>query len=85
MVVCDKCEECAHTSCIKEKGYPQPGTGPWFCIKCRQQLLWYGWDDVTQDVLFLDYIFNKRVPDDLDEADRVRRLAECYRAKGNEL
>ena len=36
-------------------------------------------------MLFLDYIFNKRVPEDLDEADRVRRLAECYRAKGNEL
>ena len=30
-------------------------------------------------------MFNQRVPEDLDEADRVQKLAECYKVQGNEL
>ena len=47
--------------------------------------MWYGWEDITQDIPFIDLIFAGRIPEDLDEADRVKRLAECYRAKGEEL
>ena len=85
MIVCNRCKGCAHPSCIKENRWPEPHAGPWFCLKCREQLMWYGWEDITQDIPFMDYIFAGRVPEDLDKADRVKRLAECYRVKGEEL
>ena len=45
----------------------------------------HGADDVLEDLGLLDYLFAGVVSEDPEEAHRVLRLAQFYRAKGKEV
>ena len=47
-------------------------------------MLW-GAPDVTQDWPLMDYLWMGHLPGDPDEADRLIKLGETYRAHGDEL
>lgn len=59
--------------------------GPWFCYKCRGSIALKGFQDVTQDIGLIDYLWTGKLPESLDESERILRLSNLYRAHGKEL
>ena len=54
--------------------------GPWFCPDCRGIISMYGPQDICYDFHLIDYLWTGFLPEDIDEIERVKELAQCYRA-----
>lgn len=85
MLVCDRCEQCWHSSCAQIKQSTPIHSGPWFCFKCRAHILTHGPTDVIEDIPLLEYLFAQTTPQDPDEESRVQALATIFRSHGREL
>ena len=86
MVVCDRCEGCAHTACLLgDERQTRPNQGPWYCKKCRAHIINNGPTDITEDLALIDFLFAGVQPKNVDDDDRVRMYAKICRAKGKEL
>jgi hypothetical protein len=86
MIVCDKCKQCYHPECItKEAGFREPNDGPWYCKRCRTDIIMHGHTDLIEDLALLDLLFTGKEPEGAEEGDRVAKLRGMCRAKGKEL
>ncbi len=62
MVVCDRCEACAHSECSTTPVH----AGPWYCHRCRLHIITNGPEDVVEDLQLIEWLFQgKRPKDDL--------------------
>ena len=75
MVVCDRCEGCWHPECGADGGRNPIHDGPWYCATCRGYIATHGYQDITQDLGLIEYLWRGNLPDQDEEASRVLRLA----------
>ena len=62
MVVCDRCEGCWHPGCGDNGGRNTPHDGPWYCPTCRGNIAHHGFQDVTQDLGLIEYLWRGVLP-----------------------
>ena len=62
MVVCDRCEGCWHPGCGDDGGRNTPHDGPWYCPTCRGHIAHHGFQDVTQDLGLIEYLWRGVMP-----------------------
>lgn len=85
MVLCDRCNECWHPDCLREAEREHASEGPWMCTECRGWVALHGCPDVSLDFGLIDYLFRGVLPAQPEEVDRITKVAQEYRAHGNEL
>ena len=49
MILCDRCNTCYHVECARESGGTELHGGPYFCHKCKGELVHEGFLDVIED------------------------------------
>ena len=81
MVVCDRCEACAHKECSRVPIHD----GPWYCQSCRTHIITNGPEDVVEDLQLIDWLFLGKKPKDEIALHRVEQLGQVFRARGREL
>jgi len=85
MILCDQCKQSFHPVCGADGGRNPVHAGLWYCVACRGAIHLHGFADITQDLGLMDYLWLGTLPDQPEEAARVRRVAMRYRASGHEL
>ena len=85
MILCDRCEGCFHRDCVKFDTGEEPHEGPFFCPRCKGDILHQGFSDVMEDWPLHRYLWTGHLPENPDESERIVGLSEKFRANGNEL